>query len=150
MRYVLMYSLGTNYDFTITEARFYMKKILIGLLVLGSFSSFACDYCVGAKVITDLGKVGIISGKIQDDKVAIAYGSNSVDYSYEISKVALTTGCTSDGFCVGDKVITDYQMVGIVRGVFQSGKVAIEFFEEWDKERYFIWKTFRIGLISRR
>ena len=89
-----------------------MKKLIIGLTLLSSISSFACinniegKLCVGDTVVPDNSSRTYTIKSINPRTKMLQVIRNSTSYRKTISQLGLTRGCM-DGLCVGDTVVPD-------------------------------------------
>lgn len=97
------------------------------LAVTRGCSPSSVRHCVGATVIDTNGHEGRISGVFRNGKVNVDYSGYSKSYIWEVQDLAITEGCTRDNYCVGDTVINTNGWEGKVSGVFQNGKVTINY-----------------------
>ena len=92
-----------------------MKKLLFGIVVLGSLSSYACidlgsekSVCAGDTVYTNYYSQGATVEIVNREANRVTVASNISGNSNSISanQLYLATGCNNEGMCVNDEIIT--------------------------------------------
>jgi hypothetical protein len=85
------------------------------------------NYCVANIVINDKGLSGIVTGVYLDGEVAVRYDGYTTNNKWPTQRLAYTTGCSSDNYCVNDVIINDNGLAGSVTGVYKDGEVAVKY-----------------------
>jgi hypothetical protein len=80
---------------------------------------------IGSKVLTPSLQKGTVTGILPGPGEAVVSVPYLGSTRYPVYDLAVTEGCT-DGFCVGEKVITPQLQQGTVLGFFRDGDLVIE------------------------
>lgn len=92
--------------------------------------TYGCTYkgfCVGDKTINDKGIVGTVAGITYEQELMIQFNGYSTYNKWPMNRMAYTSGCTADDYCVGDVIINDNGIQGTITGVYLDGEVAVNF-----------------------
>lgn len=101
-------------------------------------------YCVDETIISDNGLRGKIEAVSPDGQVMIRFDGYSTYNKWPTSKLSRTRGCTRDGFCMEDTVISDNGLKGSIKAISKStGKVHVKFD---GYSTYNQWPTSRLGI----
>ena len=98
-------------------------------------------FCVNEIIISDNGHRGTIAGILVNGEVMIRFDGYSTYNKWPTSKLSRTRGCTRDGYCMEDIVVSDNGHKGSIKAISKSkGQVQVKFdgystFNQWPTQR---------------
>lgn len=114
-----------------------MKLLSITLLAfIFSVKSFACvqvnnnEFCNGQLVVNDSGLKGQIQELLTRNRAYVLYPSFEIEVEVKLETLGVLKG-SSDGFSVGDQIMTAYGEYGTISGTFADGKLAVQVKDFW-------------------
>ena len=79
---------------------------------------------VGDRVITQYGDAGTVRGIYPNGRLSLSLDGRFGYFDKDATTLARTAGC-GYGYCVGERVITQYGDAGTVSGVYPNGKLSL-------------------------
>ena len=108
-----------------------MKNLFALMMTLLALDSYACliqnglRYCRQDRVIYNSSEVTLFA-TLPNGTAKVKYQNNSDFYDRSIEDLAVTSGCTRNGYCVGQEVIYSSSLVTIT-GIMQNGDVKVQY-----------------------